>query len=100
MKSYTSEWRPPVINEAQHDCKRTEFQPERRVVADFDCAAEDVTQGPRRFRTIDRINPHDDQIAVRHLRKQRTESRVSGETAVPIWLAVNLHRAKELRQAR
>src|SRR5262249_41045699 len=89
IKTDNSKWRPPVINETQHDRKRTEFQPERRVVADFDRAVEDVAQGVRRFRTIDRINPYDNQIAVRHLRKQRTESRVSSETAVPIWLAVN-----------
>ena len=36
VKPFTSEWRPPFINETKHDGKRAELQPERRIVADLD----------------------------------------------------------------
>jgi hypothetical protein len=54
----------------------------------------------RRFGANNGINSDDYQIAVRPLGEQRTEGRVSRESAIPIWLAVNVHGAKELRQAR
>ena len=100
MKSYTSEWRSPLVNETQHDGKRAEFQPERRIVTDFDRTVVDVTHAARRFRTIDGINSDDNQIAARHFGEQRSDGGVSRKSAVPIWLAINLYGAKELRQAR
>src|SRR5215831_4771824 len=100
VKSRTSKRRPRLINKTQHNRNRAEFQPERRIMADFNRSIIDVAYAARRFRTIDGINSDDNQIAVRLLGEQRTKGRVSGESAVPIWLAINLHGAKELRQAR
>ena len=77
---------------------RAKFQPERRIMADFNRSVKDVAHAARRFRTIDGINSDDNQIAVPPLGEQRTKGRVTGESAIPIWLAINLHGAKELRQ--
>src|SRR6185437_10940790 len=62
-------------------------------------AFEDVPQGPRRIETVDGINSDNDEIALRHFEGHRSKGRIAGPPAVPMWLAINLHRAKELWQA-
>ncbi len=88
-----------LVNETQHDRKRRVPARTSHCGSDFDRTVVDNAYAARRFRTIDGINSDDNQIAARHFAEQRSDGGVSRKSAVPIWLAINLHGAKEPRQS-
>jgi hypothetical protein len=102
VESYAAQLRPidqTLIDQSQHDGNRGEFQPERRILADFDGAIENVAHRARSFPTTDGIDPDDNQVAFRDLTQKRSKRRVSGKAAIPIRLAIDFHRGKQLRHA-
>ena len=90
--------RRPRLHQVLEERDRRHLPHEAGVEADLADAVDDGACGPRHFGAHDRVDADHDQVARFRTEVKRRQRRIAGVAAVPVVLAVDLHRLVDLRQ--